>query len=134
MACMLDTVHCVHLLMRSPQVTPRSPMKDCLVSAVVTGELHAGALQSLGSGHRRNREALLDFLSAVQVCAVDEHVAQAYARMRAGGDRPTADLGGNDLWVAAHALALELPLVTHRPQLLAEVPGLVTENWLQALE
>ncbi len=39
-------------------------------------------------------------------------------------------IGGNDLWIAAHALALELPLVTNNVREFSLVPGLQIENWL----
>ena len=132
MACMLDTVHCVHLLMHSPEVTPRAPIGDCRVSVVVAGELQAGAWLGPAARQGRNRQALLDFLSAVHVCPLDGHVAQAYALLRAGSEHAGSGIGVNDWWVAAHALALELPLVTYRPQRLAGVHGLVTDNWLLA--
>ncbi|MCY4420244.1 MAG: type II toxin-antitoxin system VapC family toxin [Gammaproteobacteria bacterium] len=132
MVCMLDTVHCVHLLMRSPQVIPQAPIRDCRVSTVVVGELETGVLQSSGTARQRNHEALLDFLSAVQVYSLDEYVAQAYAGLRAGTGHPAPAVQGNELWVIAHALALELPLVTHRAHQLADVPGLVADSWLGA--
>ena len=34
-------------------------------------------------------------------------------------------------WIAAHALALELPLVTNNTREFSRVPELVIDNWLQ---
>ena len=36
----------------------------------------------------------------------------------------------NDLWIAAHALALDVPLVTHNLSEFRRVPGLSVETWL----
>jgi len=39
-------------------------------------------------------------------------------------------IGGNDLWIAAHAIASELTLVTNNLREFRRVPGLTVENWL----
>ena len=36
----------------------------------------------------------------------------------------------NDLWIAAHALARDVPLVTHNLSEFERVPGLVVETWM----
>jgi tRNA(fMet)-specific endonuclease VapC len=39
--------------------------------------------------------------------------------------------GSNDLWIAAHALADDLTLVTNNERELRRVPGLRIENWIR---
>jgi tRNA(fMet)-specific endonuclease VapC len=39
-------------------------------------------------------------------------------------------IGNNDLWIAAHARATELVLVTHHTREFARVPGLKVEDWI----
>lgn len=39
-------------------------------------------------------------------------------------------IGNNDLWIAAHALAADLILVTGNEGEFARVPGLRLENWM----
>ena len=130
MPCMLDVTHCVHLLVRSPQVIPRAPIQECRISSVVAGELYAGVLHSMDSRRERNHAAVLDFLGAVPVLALDEQVAQTYAGLCSGGEW-AAGAGTNEVWVAAHALALDLPLITCTPDRFAGLAGLVTDNWIQ---
>lgn len=131
MPCMLDVTHCVHLLVRSPQVIPRAPIQDCRISSVVAGELYAGVLHSMAPRRERNHAAVLDFLGTVAVLALDEQVAQSYAGLCTGTQWPGVVLGTNEVWVVAHALALGLPLITCTPDRFANITGLATDNWIQ---
>ncbi len=40
-------------------------------------------------------------------------------------------MGDNDLWIAAHALSLNLTLVTDNDEEFRRVEGLRVENWLR---
>jgi tRNA(fMet)-specific endonuclease VapC len=39
-------------------------------------------------------------------------------------------IGNNDLWIAAHAKAAELTLVTNNEREFRRIPGLKIQNWL----
>jgi len=41
-------------------------------------------------------------------------------------------VGGNDLWLAAHARAMGWTLVTNNEREFVRVPGLTVENWVSA--
>ena len=45
--------------------------------------------------------------------------------------RQGKNIGPNDLWIAAHALALDVILVTANEGEFSRVPGLKVENWLK---
>lgn len=45
--------------------------------------------------------------------------------------RKGLNIGPNDLWIAAHALALDAVLVTANESEFSRVPGLKIENWLR---
>jgi len=53
-----------------------------------------------------------------------------YGTLRASLERAGTPIGNNDLWIAAHALALELILVSNNTSEFKRVPGLVVENWV----
>ena len=131
MQCMLDTDHCVHLIRRSPLITPQTPMNDCFISAIVASELQAGVAKSHESRRAQNRQALLDFLSVVRILPVDEQVVETYGDVRAYLETSGQRIGPHDTWIAAHARALELPLVTNNTREFSRVPELVIDNWLQ---
>jgi tRNA(fMet)-specific endonuclease VapC len=87
------------------------------VTITVAGELAAGT--SLAERTRWE-----DFLAPFQVLSIDQNSAweygTAYRYLRANG----LLIGGNDLWIAATALAHGMPLVTRNPAHFARVPQL----------
>ncbi len=93
------------------------------VSVITIGELRAGVLAAADLATRDRRLAtLLDALELDPV-PVDRPVAEAWARLRlllrdAGLRMPV-----NDSWIAATAMALEVPVVTQDDDY-AQVPGL----------
>lgn len=96
-------------------------------STVVIGELRFGADKAADPA---SAHAALDALAAaIDVIPVDERVASHYGRIRADLERRGALIGGNDLWIAAHALALGLTLVTANIREFERVPGLAVEDW-----
>ena len=44
--------------------------------------------------------------------------------------RAGTPIGNHDLWIAAHALALGVPLVSNNLRAFERVPGLRLENWV----
>ncbi len=129
MRCMLDTDTCIHLIKRNSRIKPQSALSDCFVSTIVQGELEFGVANSQADRREHNYEALLDFLTAIQVLPVTESVAQTYGEIRAALKQQP--IGPNDTWIAAHALSLDLPLVTNNEREFSRVPKLSIENWLQ---
>jgi tRNA(fMet)-specific endonuclease VapC len=53
-----------------------------------------------------------------------------YGEVRAALEAAGTPIGGNDLLIAAQALALDLVLVTNNEREFARVGGLKLENWL----
>jgi tRNA(fMet)-specific endonuclease VapC len=52
-----------------------------------------------------------------------------YATIRAELQRAGQPIGSNDLWMAAHAVAENLTLVTNNEREFRRVAGLRIENW-----
>lgn len=52
-----------------------------------------------------------------------------YAQIRSHLERAGGPIGANDLWIAAHALAMGLTVVTGNTSEFNRVPGLVVEDW-----
>ena len=96
-------------------------------SIVVAAELRYGAAKKGSDRLTRQVEAIL---SALPVLALEAPVDAAYAAIRAGLERAGAPIGGNDLLIAAHTMALDLTLVTANLGEFSRVPGLRVESWL----
>lgn len=115
---------------------PRGPVSERLAavgestvctSIVVACELRYGAAKK---GSPRLAERVDEVLGSLEVLPLDRGADRHYAEIRDHLARAGQPIGPNDLWIAAHALALELTLVTHNAGEFARVPGLAVEDWL----
>jgi len=98
-------------------------------SIVVACELRYGAVKK-GSPILSARVEHL--LGSLEVLPLDKESDRHYAEIRRYLDRLGQPIGPNDLLIAAHALALDLTLVTDNLEEFARVPRLQVENWLGA--
>lgn len=96
-------------------------------SIVVACELRFGAAKN-GSSWLSIR--IDQLLASFEVLPLDREADRHYAEVRAYLSRTGQPIGPNDLLIAAHALALDLILVTDNVDEFARVPGLAIENWL----
>lgn len=98
------------------------------ISVVTLGELLFGYARNPTP---RLKERLDGFLSRIIVLPVDAQVAMRYAEVRTILQRCGQLIGQNDLWIAAHALALNVRLVTDNTGEFTRVEGLRIENWVR---
>jgi tRNA(fMet)-specific endonuclease VapC len=128
---MLDTDTCSYIMKRShPLVLKRlqsMPVDDVCMSVITRAELLYGVEVSPRRAH--DAAALAAFLPYVEALEFDEGAALHYAEIRADLKRRGAMIGANDLFIAAHARALGLTLVTNNTVEFERVPGLKFENW-----
>lgn len=97
------------------------------VSSIVLSELIYG-IEKSGSARLQLQ---LDFLVRRLVCApYDEAAALHYGQVRVALERAGTPIGPLDTLIAAHALALDLTLVTANIGEFSRVPNLKIENWL----
>ncbi len=97
-------------------------------SVIVAAELRFGAAKR-GSAQLKAR--IEGALSRMPVLSWKPPADAAYADIRAHLERTGRPIGGNDLFIAAHALALDCVLVTDNMAEFERVPGLRCENWLR---
>ena len=96
-------------------------------SVVVAGELRFGAAKS---DSPRIKERVDAILGLIEVLPLAPTVDEAYGALRADLERTGSVIGANDLWIAAHALALDCTVVTANEREFRRVEGLPLENWL----
>ncbi|MGE0124413.1 MAG: type II toxin-antitoxin system VapC family toxin [Dehalococcoidia bacterium] len=128
---MLDTDTCSYIMKRShPLVLKRlqsMAVDDVCMSVVTKAELLYGA--EVSPRRAQDNAALVAFLPYVEAVALDEEAAQHYAEIRADLRRRGLMIGANDLFIAAHARALGLTLVTNNSAEFERVQDLKLENW-----
>ena len=93
------------------------------VSVITIGELRAGVLAAADVGTRDRRLATLADALALEPIPIDEAVAEAWATLRVRLRDLGLGMPVNDSWIAATALALDVPVVTQDDDYV-EVPGL----------
>ena len=128
MRAILDTNTCIYAMKRVAGFKERLPLHARGVSIVVLGELEWGAW--LSSRRDQSFASLRDFIAAVRVVDLDADVAREYGQIRAHLRSIGQPIGPNDLWIAAHALARAVPLITHNLSEFRRVPGLAVETWM----
>lgn len=97
-------------------------------SIIVAAELRYGAEKK---GSARLSAQLEAVLGALEVIPLEKPADALYGSLRAQLERSGRPIGGNDLLVAAQALALGYRLVTDNEREFARVKGLDFENWIR---
>jgi predicted nucleic acid-binding protein len=83
-----------------------------VVCPITIAELQAGVLVAVDVDTRARRLATLESLSDVEVLVIDADVAAEWARLRVHLAERGRRVNVNDLWIAATAVANQLPVVT----------------------
>lgn len=129
---MMDTDTCIYLKnRRPPSIAERFRSLhwgEVVISVITFGELYNGALKSQETEAALNNLKRLRERLPVQPIAVK--VAETYANIRSSLEKQGNIIGGNDLWIAAHALTLGLTIVTNNTREFSRVENLNIENWV----
>lgn len=129
---LLDTNICIYIAKHNPpEVRARfeTIRADELAMSVVTlGELQFGIEKS----QQRSTAlvALQRLVDAIQTVDMTPLVASHYGQIRAALQKSGQPIGNNDLWLAAHARAMDWVLVTNNEREFVRVPNLKVENWV----
>jgi predicted nucleic acid-binding protein len=96
---------------------------ELAVSVITIGELRAGVLVAADTVTRGRRLGTLTEALAMDPIPIDDHVAACWAELRVLLRDSGQRMPVNDSWIAATAMALEVPVVTQDDDYVA-VPGL----------
>jgi tRNA(fMet)-specific endonuclease VapC len=128
---LLDTNICIYLMRNQPPQVARRfgccRVGEVLISAITAAELEFGILAS-GADAERNRRALDRFVAEVPVAPFDHKAAYAYGPVRLASRERRRD--ALDKLIAAHAITLDVTLVTNNPRDFSAFPGLRVDNWV----
>jgi tRNA(fMet)-specific endonuclease VapC len=111
---------------RTRQKLQRVSPHSMAISSVTEAELRYGIARHPGA--LRSRASVEAFLQNATILSWDSAAARAYGQLRADQERKGRPLSVEDLMIAAHALSVDLTLVTH-DQVFAYVDGLKIEDW-----
>ncbi len=128
---MLDTNTVSHLIKKHPVVSQRiveTPMSSLCISAITQAELMFGLAKRPSA--KRLHLAVRELLKRLDVLSWDHSISESYGIIRAKLQSRGKSLSPLDLLIAAHALTLDMVLVTS-DQAFNQVAGLQVENWTE---
>lgn len=127
---MLDTDTVSYAIRGDGEVATRlvehTPDALC-VSAITAAELRFGAARRKSAKLHR---IIDEFFRAMRVMPFDDASAVHYAVISNNLARRGSPIGDFDVLIAAHAMSLNLTLVTNNVKHFTRVRGLRVENWL----
>ena len=131
MRYMLDTNICIYVIKKKPEgllLKLKTAIKEGVsISSITLAELEHGV--ALSAYPEKNADALIQFLSIVELLSFDARAASQYGLIRADLQRKGMLIGQMDLLIAAHAKANGYILVTNNVREFTRVDNLVVEDW-----
>ena len=117
---------------RPPEVIQKFKSKDAgqiSISSITVSELYYGVSKS--KYQKKNLIRLKEFLTPFEILAYDESASKLYGKIRAQLEKSGDVIGPLDLLIAAHALSLNLVLITNNEKEFNRVKTLKVENWVK---
>jgi len=131
MKYLLDTNTCIRYINgRSKSVADKLNALEegeAVVCSVVKSEMFFGALRS--QNPVKTMDGQRQFFALFVSLPFDDAAAEHYARIRADLTTKGTLIGGNDMIIAAIALANDLTLITHNTREFKRIAGLKIEDW-----
>jgi len=129
---LLDTNICIYIRRRRPpEVLARfEKLKpgEAALSVITYGELLYGVEKN--QSQAKAMQMLRELLAFLPVLPLPAEVGEAYGAIRADLETRGEVIGNNDLWIAAHAKAAKLTLVTNNEREFRRIGGLKVQNWV----
>ena len=132
MKFLLDTNICIYLIkQKPPEVLQRfntNQVGDLGISSITVAELEFGVQKSQFT--HKNQQALEQFLIPLNIVNFDRAAAIIYGDLRATLAKQGTPIGSLDTLIAAHALSLNVTLITNNVKEFDRVPNLKLDNWV----
>lgn len=127
MILMLDTNICIAIIkQKSKDILQKFgayQVGDICISSVTLAELRYGVQE-------KNQAALDEFILPLEVVSFDETAALYYGTLRATLEKLGTPIGSLDTMIGAHALSLNLTLVTNNTKEFNRIPSLKVIDWI----
>ncbi len=133
MKYLLDTNICIHIINEKPKRVLKKfekyPVHAFAISSITHAELQYGAAKSR---HKtKNREALDEFLLPLTILPFHgKRLVEYYGKIRSFLASKGKTIGPLDTLIAAHALSLDLTIITNNTAEFSRIPNLKSENWV----
>lgn len=129
---LLDTNICIYIRQKRPPALAarfqRLTPGEAVISIITYGELSYGVEKSRARTLGVSR--LKELVGLLPVLELPATAGEAYGSIRASLESSGEVIGNNDLWIAAHAMAAGLILVTNNEREFRRINGLKIQNWV----
>ena len=131
---MLDSDICIYIIKGKPAGVSKRFQRlqpgDLAMSVITFAELMNGAMKSRRI--EENVAKLNEMAELLEIPAFDRRAAAVYGEVRSNLEKRGEVIGSYDLLIAAHAISLDLVLVSNNEKEFRRVKGLKMENWAKA--
>jgi len=131
---MLDTNICLYTIKRKTQkileAIKENRHKGLCISSISLAELGFGIANADITYKERNKIALMEFLSIMEIKLFDEKAANEFGLLKKELKDRNCLIGPFDMLIAAHAKSLDMILVTNNEKESKRVIDLKVENWI----
>lgn len=132
MKYMLDTNICIYILNNKPaeyidKLKKIEKNHSIFISSIVVSELQYGVSKS--QRKEQNQSNVNALLSRLEVLDYSANCAKYYGEIRADLQKRGVIIGGNDLFIASHAVYEEAVLVTNNTKEFSRIKKLKLEDW-----
>ena len=130
---MLDTNMCIYLMKNQPEEEVARRFAQCYVGDVVMSSITYAELEygvAASQNPEKERINLAGLVEDIPVIPFDAAAGVAYGPIRMATRDTKKD--ALDKLIAAHAISLNVVLVTNNEKDFARYPGLNIENWIES--
>jgi tRNA(fMet)-specific endonuclease VapC len=129
---LLDTNICIYIAKKQPlsvlQKFEYLKNGESALSVITYGELEFGAQKSQHTF--KALKILKDLTQFIEPLPLSIKAGEEYEKIRKTLEAKGQPISNNDIWIAAHALSLNLTLVSNNLKEFSRIPELKVENWV----
>ena len=132
---MLDTNMCIFIIKKKHEKVleqlKKNRKKGLCISSITLAEMEFG-IENAGQEYKaRNRIALMEFLTIMEIKYFDENAAKEYGILKKELKDRKCLIGPFDMLIGAHAKSLKRTLVTNNTREFERIPDLKLADWLK---
>jgi len=136
MKYLLDTNICIYIINEKTKKVLRKfeqyPVHEFGISSITHAELQYGVEKSKHKD--TNQDALDEFLLPLTILPFHgKRLAACYGEIRTSLESNGKTIGPLDMLIAAHALSLDLTIISNNIKEFSRIPNLKCENWIRGL-
>ena len=133
MKYLLDTNICIYIINEKPKQVltkfEQYPVHEFGISSITHAELQYGVQKSRNK--ETNQNALDEFLLPLSIFPFHgKKLIKCYGEIRTFLDSEGKTIGPLDTLIAAHALSLDLTIISNNIREFSRIPSLKCENWI----